>query len=81
MPDIADEIKEYISTRLARGRRDIDADKSLFKEGIIDSFALIELAFFLREKYGVAIDEYCIMSNNLESVSQIAQYIEKESKK
>ena len=78
MSDIADEIKYFILKKLAIGRTHIDTEKSLLKEGIVDSFGLIELALFLKSKYGVDIDEYCIINNGLESISQIAQYVKEK---
>lgn len=78
MADISQEIKHFISNRLAGGGTEIDTEKSLFKEGIVDSFGLIELALFLKSKYGVDIDEYCIINNGLESISQIAQYVKEK---
>lgn len=81
MSDIAKEIKDFILNRLSGGRTDIDTEKSLFKEGIVDSFGLIELALFLKTTYGVDIDEYAIINNNIESISQIAEFIKEKQGK
>jgi acyl carrier protein len=48
---------------------------SLLDRGVIDSTGVLELIAFLEETYGIAIPDEEIVPENLDSISNIAQYI------
>jgi len=52
-----------------------DSDSFLDK-GIIDSTGILELIFFLEEKFSVKVDDEEMIPENLDSVDNIVKYVE-----
>jgi acyl carrier protein len=52
------------------------ADDDLFKAGILDSFALVDLISILEEECGINIPDSDVSAANFQSVNAIENYIE-----
>lgn len=61
-------------------RDEIDVNKSLVDEGIIDSFGLIEIAGFIQETYSVNVEEVDMVRENFGSVLKIVDFIQRKTK-
>lgn len=61
-------------------RDEIDLDKSMIDEGIIDSFGLIEIATFMENEFQMQISEENMIRENFGSVHKIVNFIKKETK-
>jgi acyl carrier protein len=61
---------------LAQGPVPADGSVSLFSEGVIDSFSLVELMAALEESLGVAIPDAELMPSRFETVDKIVKYFE-----
>ena len=59
---------------------DIDFDKSMIDEGIIDSFGLIEIAAFIEREFGLNVEEDQMKADNFHSFNAIVDFIDKEIK-
>ncbi len=53
-------------------------DTSFLENGIIDSTGVLELVMFIEETYGISVDDGEIVPENLDSISNITQYIQKK---
>jgi acyl carrier protein len=51
---------------------------SLLEKGVIDSTGVLELVAFLEEKYGIKVNDEELMPENLDSINNIANYINKK---
>lgn len=51
-------------------------DTSFLNEGIIDSTGILELIMFLEETFGIQIEDHELTQENLDSLNNIAQFIE-----
>ncbi len=60
-------------------RDEIDLDKSMIDEGIIDSFGLIEIATFMENEFQMQISEENMIRENFGSVHKIVNFIKKET--
>jgi len=60
-------------------RNEIDLDKSMIDEGIIDSFGLIEIATFMENEFKMEISEENMIRENFGSVHKIVNFIKKET--
>lgn len=54
------------------------ADTSLMGKGIVDSTGVLELITFLEKRYGVQIADEEIVPANLDSISNIARFLERK---
>jgi acyl carrier protein len=55
---------------------EVEVDQSLVEQGLIDSFGLIEIAAFMKSKYGIATEESEMNAANFGSIVNMAEYIE-----
>ena len=53
-------------------------EDSFLDKGIIDSTGIMEVIFFLEEEFGVQVDDEEMVPENLDSVKNIAAYIERK---
>ncbi len=49
-------------------------DASLLENGIIDSMNVMELVLFLEEKLGIKVEDFEIVPENFDSVSNLAAF-------
>lgn len=54
-----------------------DSD-SFMEKGIIDSTGVLELVSFLEEKYAVRVDDEEMIPTNLDSIDNLASFIERK---
>lgn len=59
-------------------REEIDFDKSMVDEGIIDSFGLIEIATFLENEFKISVTEEKMIRPNFGSVHKIVDFVKRE---
>jgi len=73
--EIALTVRNYLAEDLGADPN-LPVDQPLFSAGIIDSFDLVSILSFVREKFGVEISPLEINMENFDSVSGIAKLIE-----
>jgi acyl carrier protein len=59
---------------------EIDLDKSMIYEGIIDSFGLVEIAAFLEKQFSIKISQDDMIRENFGSVLKIVAFVERRMK-
>ena len=59
---------------------DIDADTPLISSGLIDSLHIVELVSMIGKEYSVSIDAQDIGTDNFDTASQIAEFVELRKK-
>lgn len=52
------------------------SDESLFTQGIVDSFGLIDFINTLQKQFSLTFEKHEIHPNNLETISSIVNFIE-----
>jgi acyl carrier protein len=74
---IKQQIVEFIGTNfLYDGNMlDLGENTSLLESGILDQTGVLELVLFLEDTYGFAVPESDLTPENLDSISNIANYI------
>jgi len=53
-------------------------DTSLLENGIIDSTGMLELITFIEETYGISLDDDEMVPENLDSISNITEFIQRK---
>lgn len=76
--DLKPAIRDFIeaSFLFREGRQRLSDSESLLGAGLIDSTGILELVSFLEGEFGIAILDEEIVPENLDSVQQIAKYVE-----
>ena len=73
--DIQDRLLEFITKNFMVERDEVDLDKSLVDEGIIDSFGLIEIGTFMETEFGLVVGEDDMVRANFGSVYRMVDFI------
>ena len=75
--NIAETVKDFITSDLLLDAVDIDNDTSLFQGRLIDSMNLVQLLAFLESTFGVKIPTYAVTVENLDTVDSIEKLVNK----
>lgn len=59
---------------------ELAVDDSFLAKGIVDSTGMMEVIYFLEDKYGFKIEDAEMVPENLDSVRNIVNFIERKSK-
>ena len=54
------------------------SETSFLEDGILDSTGVLELIAFLEETYGIEVEDEEVIPENLDSIANVAQYIQKK---
>lgn len=73
-----EDIRRFIVENFLMGQ---DSEKlkettSFLEDGIIDSTGVLELVAFLEETYGIRVEDEELIPENLDSINNIAAYLE-----
>ena len=72
-------VREYIVDNFLFGEGEsLREDTSFLEEGIIDSTGILELVMFLEETYGIKIEDDELVPENMDSLQNIAKYLERK---
>lgn len=77
--EIQDKLLAFITGSFMVERDEIDLDKSMIDEGIIDSFGLIEIATFMEKEFSMQVGEEQMVRSNFGSVNKIVDFIKRET--
>lgn len=79
MSDTIARIKTFIVENFLFGNDDgLDNDTSFLDEGIIDSTGVLELVTYLEETFGISVDDEELVPENLDSIINIANYLDRK---
>jgi acyl carrier protein len=76
---IESKIRAYIGENFLFGdAAQIGVDDSFLDKGIIDSTGILEIVMFLEEQFGIKVADSEMLPENLDSIGNIARFIEKK---
>ena len=79
MDDLKNKIKTFIIENFLFGNDDgLKGDTSFLEEGIIDSTGVLELVEYLEDKFQISVEDEELIPENLDSLVNIAAYVEKK---
>ena len=70
--------KFLIENFLFEEDENVTNDTSFLENGILDSTGVLELIAFLEETYGIEVEDEEVIPENLDSIANVAQYIQKK---
>lgn len=59
----------------------LGVDESFLAKGIIDSTGMLEVIYFLEDKFGIRIDDAEMIPENLDSISNIVRFVGRKTHK
>ena len=76
--DVARIVREFVVDNLMFGQVSdhFSDDDSFLENGLIDSIGILTLVEFIRETYGISIEEEELVPENLDSVHRIAVFVQ-----
>ena len=69
------EIAAFLAEREPAHRALIEQDADLFESGIVDSFQIVSLAFFIEEQFGVGLDFEQIEEKDFSTLSALTELV------
>jgi len=72
----AELLKEFLLNNVINGKDDIGYDDSLINSGLVDSFGILEIVFFIEKTFGVKVQDFEIIDANADTISKIVELIE-----
>ncbi len=78
--ELRTEIRDFIVDNFMMGMNpeELSDSDSLLDKGIIDSTGVLELVGFLEENYQIQIEDEELVPENLDSVNNLANFIQKK---
>jgi acyl carrier protein len=72
-------IKEYVKDNFLLGDGgEPEEETSFLESGIIDSTGILEMIAFLEEKFGISVDDDEIVPENMDSLKNIADFLQRK---
>ncbi len=80
MQAIEEQIRSHIAENILFSKKGYPHpdDASFLEEGIIDSLNVMDLVFFLEEKFGVSVIDREIVPDNFDSVSKLTAFVKRK---
>ena len=79
MSDYKHQLKEFIVENFLFGNAGgLNDDTSFLEQGIIDSTGVLELVSYLEEQFGISVEDEELIPENLDSLDNLAVYLEKK---
>ena len=81
MDETEKRVREFIVDSFLFGQEDdqLANDTSLLQAGVIDSTGVLELVVFIEENYAVKVDDDELVPENLDSITNLARFINSKS--
>ncbi|MBK8743138.1 MAG: acyl carrier protein [Betaproteobacteria bacterium] len=81
MSSVEEVVREFIVVNFLFGdtQRKLSNDDSLLEHGIIDSTGIMELVFFLEDKYSIEIEANELVPANLDSINKTVDFIKRKA--
>ena len=69
-----DKLLSFLSARFSVDLAEIDCDTELFTGGILDSFSVVELVFFVEAEENTKMEPAELVMDNLDSIAKILRF-------
>ncbi len=80
MPAVEEQIRNHIAQNILfkKDGYPYPDEASFLEEGIVDSLNVMDLVFFIEEKFSVKVEDREIVPDNFDSVSKLAAFISRK---
>ncbi|NLM44716.1 MAG: hypothetical protein GX201_12020 [Clostridiales bacterium] len=77
--DKREAIKDYLLKNIIKGKKDLGYDESLINSGLIDSFGILELTFFIDKTFDIKVEDYEILDAEADTINKIVELMDEKS--
>ena len=79
--DIKKELQDFIVENFLFGSTEtqVGDEDSFIKNGILDSTGILELMYFLEEKFGIEVDDEEMVPENLDSINNVVSFVSRKT--
>ncbi len=80
---VEQQIRDYILENFlfTKDAAALGTDESFLAKGIIDSTGMLEVIYFVEDKFGIRIEDAEMIPENLDSVRNIVRFVERKTQK
>jgi acyl carrier protein len=80
MASIEEQVRNHIAQNILFSKNGYPHpdEASFLEEGIVDSLNVMDLVFFIEEKFGVSVADREIVPDNFDSVSRLAAFVRRK---
>jgi acyl carrier protein len=79
LESVGKDLRKFIVESFLFGRDSMFSDEdSLLEKGLIDSTGVLEMIAFLKEKFGVTVEESEMIPDNLDSIQNLSAFIQRK---
>jgi len=79
MEELKRQIKAFVIENFLFGNADgLEDDTSFLEEGIIDSTGVLELVTYLEETFSINVEDDDLIPENLDSIDNVATYLQRK---
>ncbi len=72
---VREELLAFICRTFVVEQAEVDLDRSLIEQGIIDSFGLVEITTFIAQRFGVEVKEEEMTKEAFGSTNKMARFV------
>lgn len=73
---IRDEVRSFIINRFLFGDGEKIADStSLLEQHVVDSTGVMEIVAFIEKTFGIQVEDYELIPENLDSIEEISKFV------
>ncbi len=74
--DIKEQVRAFVTSNFyVADPAALEDEASLLDRGIIDSTGVLEVIFFIEDKFGIKVEDSEMLPDNLDSIDRIANFI------
>ncbi len=74
--DIKEQVRAFVTSNFyVADPAALEDEASLLERGIIDSTGVLEVIFFIEDKFGIKVEDSEMLPDNLDSIDRIANFI------
>ncbi len=74
--DIKEQVRAFVTSNFyVADPSTLEDEASLLDRGIIDSTGVLEVIFFIEDKFGIKVEDSEMLPDNLDSIDRIANFI------
>ncbi|MCQ1529132.1 acyl carrier protein [Lutispora saccharofermentans] len=77
--DKKEAIKEFLLKNIIKGKKSLDYNESLINSGLVDSFGILELVFFMENTFGTRVEDYEILDAEADTIDKIVALLEEKA--
>jgi len=80
MQSVEEQIRNHIAENILFSKKGYPHpdDASFLEEGIVDSLNVMDLVFFLEQKFGLSVIDREIVPDNFDSVTKLADFVRRK---